>query len=109
MDVNSKNGTATALRVMGVAIIVVGTCGSISLSAQMYDSTFWFWVGTLSSVFTGLLVIGLSEIIAILHESREYLKILSSTVILLTVPSKETPLGISMSILLTLLLNFFEY
>lgn len=79
MDVNSKNGTATALRVMGVAIIVVGTCGSISLSTQMYDSTFWFWVGTLSSVFTGLLVIGLSEIIAILHESREYLKILSST------------------------------
>ena len=76
---NDENKYAIALSIMGWIIMVGGVIGAGVLGSE-YRANYWsynwtvFWVAALSSVMSGLLVLGIAEIIKILHDSRKYLR-----------------------------------
>lgn len=80
--INSDNTYAGALRFMGWAVIVLGLIGAYTLGSTYttyygdFNSSI-FIIGAVSSIMSGLLILGIAEIVRILHDSRHYLSIIA--------------------------------
>lgn len=73
----SDNPYATALQILGLSIIMLGSLGSIFIATSVYDYKFTIFCTCIFTVaFTGILVLGLGEIINILSENRKLLSVL---------------------------------
>ena len=73
----SSNLYAKVLYYIGWGTVILGTIGSINLASEAYNGTI-FLIGFLTSLISGFLILGISEIINILDENRKLLSSMMS-------------------------------
>lgn len=69
---NSYNSVARALRICGIIIIILGTIGSFVIANK--EGYTYFLVFEIPSIISGLLLIGVAEIIQLLADIKAKLK-----------------------------------
>ena len=69
-----ENVYAKALFYMGVAVIGLGLIGAMFIADEMYGGFGIFLIAFVPCVMLGLIILGLSEIINILHDTRKHIK-----------------------------------
>jgi hypothetical protein len=72
MGNDSKNMISNILFVIGICEIVIGFLGACFLGEALGAAV--FLAGAIGSSVSGMLIIGLSEVIKILDDSRKYLE-----------------------------------
>lgn len=75
----SNNFYSKVLYYIGWGIVILGTIGSLVLASDSYQGGFIiFLIGFLTSLLSGFIILGLSEIINILDDNRKLLTSMSN-------------------------------